>query len=87
MTQNPAACPNCGHHVFEPIDRDDLPRNDGEEPQSIDPADLGRMSSVPASRPSAPSPDVAPDGSLATTGAADDGRRSVWTRLRRWLPF
>lgn len=76
--QNPQECPNCDHHIFRQIPRENLPPNEGGGPQSVNPDELGRMS-----RSAAPGP----DGAASTTGEPDDDRQNAWDRLRGWLPF
>lgn len=87
MAENPQECPNCGHHIFRQVARENLPPNESDGPQSINPDELGRMSQPAASTPSDQSPDGGPDGSASTSEETDDDQRDAWDRLRGWLPF
>lgn len=82
ITTNAKECPNCGHGVFAPISRDELPDSNADGPDPIDLNDPSRRAGTATPEAEYSSgPDVAPDGSVA--GSRPDG----WlARLKSLLP-
>lgn len=83
-TQNPHECRNCGHGIFRPVSEEELQEasTGGDQPEAYEPElTVGSPQETEYAR----SPDVNPDGSVATPDSQSRNDMGLIARILSWV--